>query len=603
MKRAAVQQGLVHHDPDVDAIYRLIHADSKNGLDNRFNKFAPAITLSVGTYSPWNSQNTMFHKSAFHTLFLPTTVSFRTTDIWRSFISQKILHLSGLTVSFVPTNAVQFRNAHNYLKDLKDEKQVYEDSGRMIEFLHNWKCSTRNSSQNCIIEMTNDLVKKKLLGKEDAKLMEMFLNDLTEMGFKFPILIENDFLDPYAPSTNETSRDVNCRRMHLEFELVDPNKKVSEVTQKSIQKLDYFGEIINWCGETGESIVSTKLSSPKQVHDQHRTSYVLQKHMNSVLIVVNNYPWKYGMGLIQRLYQPYFAMVIFCGPWYPAQFSDDTNFTSTISPINYIHMNPAEIEKGFYAYHCATLVQELGIQNVAGYFLMGDDTVFNIWQRIDFSRIHHLTGVSFEKSSEWWQYPDIGMGAAKNVVRFVNISRDPKIAETWKRLDTGLMKSGYLTNNVTVNDEMTSGHGRSFSDFFYIPASEIDYYASLMRIFYENKLFLEIAVNKFLKSVNYQTSLSGTSSYLWENDRNNWDSFYSKDMVAMHPVKLSTLKTSYENRTRYCTTIVQSWADIIFSGSQDFKIKADNETNHTNGSITFFGSILIIIIVLLSFHV
>lgn len=92
MKRAAVQQGLVHHDPDVDAIYRfwnnsfslknskifrLLHADSKNGLNLQFNKFAPPITLSVGSYSPWNSQNTLFHKSAFHTLFLPTTVSFR----------------------------------------------------------------------------------------------------------------------------------------------------------------------------------------------------------------------------------------------------------------------------------------------------------------------------------------------------------------------------------------------------------------------------------------------------------------------------------------------------------------------------------------------
>lgn len=40
---------------------------------------------------------------------------------------------------------------------------------------------------------------------------------------------------------------------------------------------------------------------------------------------------------------------------------------------------------------------------------------------------------------------------------------------------------------------------------FYIPTSESEYYASLMRIFYKNKLFLEIAVNKFLKSVNHQT--------------------------------------------------------------------------------------------------
>lgn len=83
----------------------------------------------------------------------------------------------------MPTNAVQFRNAHNYLKDFKDEKQVYEDSGKMIEFLHSWNCSTGNSTQSCMIELVNDLVKVKLLGKQDASLMEMFLNDLTAMGF------------------------------------------------------------------------------------------------------------------------------------------------------------------------------------------------------------------------------------------------------------------------------------------------------------------------------------------------------------------------------------------------------------------------------------
>ncbi|CCD66877.2 uncharacterized protein CELE_F02C9.2 [Caenorhabditis elegans] len=583
MKRAAVQQGLVHHDPDVDAIYRLQHADSRSGLNVKFNKFAPPITLSVGTYSPWNSQNTMFHKSAFHTLFLPTTVSFRTTDIWRSFISQKILHLSGLTVSFVPTNAVHFRNAHNYLKDFKDEQQVYEDSGRIIEFLHNWNCKTGSSIQSCIVQLANDLVEVKLLGEEDESLMEMFLNDLTALGFEFPSLIGDNYVDPYAPSANESSREVNCRRMYLEFKLVDPNTNVSEISRTSQEKLNYFGDIIKWCNETRKSSVSINFPSPKQLASLHEKSYVLKKHMDSVLIVVNNYPWKYGMGLIQRLYQPYFATVIFCGSWYPAEFSDDTNFTPTLFPINYIHMNPAEIEKGYFAYHCVTLAKELGLHDVEGYFLVADDTVFNIWQRIDFSRVHHLTGVTCEDSPIWWSIADVGMDAAKRVVGYINNSTAPEIAETWTKFETGLKKNGYVKNNLTVMDEMTSGLGRSVSDFFYIPTSESEYYASLMRIFYKNKLFLEIAVNKFLKSVNHQTSLSGNSSYLWGNDRNIWDTFYSRDMVAMHPLKLGYLKTPNEHRIRYCKTIIQSWSDIIFGGSQDFKVKADNDTDYKNG--------------------
>lgn len=106
----------------------------------------------------------------------------RTTDIWRSFIAQKILHLSGLTVSFVPTNAVQFRNAHDYLKDFKDEKQVYEDSGKMIQYLHDWKCAA-DSLKQCVIQLAENLAEEKLWGFEDSNLIKGFLEDLENMGY------------------------------------------------------------------------------------------------------------------------------------------------------------------------------------------------------------------------------------------------------------------------------------------------------------------------------------------------------------------------------------------------------------------------------------
>ncbi|EYC02169.1 hypothetical protein Y032_0101g3342 [Ancylostoma ceylanicum] len=122
MRTAAVQQGLVHKDPDVDALYRLLHADKREGLDRGFNKFAPPITLASGTYAPWNSQNTLFHRRAFFTLLLPVTVAFRVTDIWRSYFAQKLLHLVGENIAFYPANAIQIRNSHNYLDDFRSEE-------------------------------------------------------------------------------------------------------------------------------------------------------------------------------------------------------------------------------------------------------------------------------------------------------------------------------------------------------------------------------------------------------------------------------------------------------------------------------------------------
>lgn len=106
------------------------------------------------------------------------------------------------------------------------------------------------------------------------------------------------------------------------------------------------------------------------------------------------------MGLLQRLYQPYFATTIFCGSWYPENFTEIDNFTTTLYPINYVHLNEAEIHQGYFGYHCLTVVKEMGLSNVEGYFLMADDAIFNIWQRIDYSRVFHLHG-SYNTENEW----------------------------------------------------------------------------------------------------------------------------------------------------------------------------------------------------------
>lgn len=58
---------------------RLLYADKDFGLNVTFDSVAPPILLNAGTYSPWNSQNTLFHYKAFFAMFLPTTVEFRST--------------------------------------------------------------------------------------------------------------------------------------------------------------------------------------------------------------------------------------------------------------------------------------------------------------------------------------------------------------------------------------------------------------------------------------------------------------------------------------------------------------------------------------------
>jgi len=116
----ALTQFLADQDPDVDAIYRL----TNNTLVN-FDASAPSIYLTPGTWSPCNSQATLLHRDYFHTLYLPCFVPFRMTDIWRSFVAQKVLWANGEGVVFVAPNVVQERNPHDFFKDFKDEVLGY----------------------------------------------------------------------------------------------------------------------------------------------------------------------------------------------------------------------------------------------------------------------------------------------------------------------------------------------------------------------------------------------------------------------------------------------------------------------------------------------
>src|SRR6185369_7426051 len=89
-----VQQGLADENPDVDAMYRLIME-----LPVHFKKRTPVI-LGLNSICPFNSQNTTWFKQAFPLLYLPSYCSFRMTDIWRSFIAQRICAANGWYILF-----------------------------------------------------------------------------------------------------------------------------------------------------------------------------------------------------------------------------------------------------------------------------------------------------------------------------------------------------------------------------------------------------------------------------------------------------------------------------------------------------------------------
>lgn len=132
--KVLVWQGLADGDSDVDAIYRLVLMQ-----DVAFEK-NKSVALSRGVLSPFNSQNTLWLKEAWAFLYLPHTVTFRYTDILRSFVAQfGIWALGGLLGFMSPTVSSMERNYHNLLKDFADEVPMYNSFNKVMETLKDRK--------------------------------------------------------------------------------------------------------------------------------------------------------------------------------------------------------------------------------------------------------------------------------------------------------------------------------------------------------------------------------------------------------------------------------------------------------------------------------
>ncbi|KAL6728497.1 hypothetical protein Aduo_010267 [Ancylostoma duodenale] len=563
MRTAAVQQGLVHKDPDVDALYRLLHADKREGLDEGFNKFAPPITLASGTYAPWNSQNTLFHRRAFFTLMLPVTVSFRVTDIWRSYFAQKLLHMIGENIAFYPANAIQIRNAHNYLDDFRSEENIYLKTGKLVKFLDGWRC-THTSIANCAIELADEFRARKFWRKTDAILMRKWIEDLRDMSYEFPPI---KHIDESSMSPNESLRGSNCRRAEMEF--VSERSWPNEVDKRSRFKIRAFGDLSDWCEAANYSEFLHKLPSPRRLSVAHEKDGVLADLKNTALIITYNYPMNQTIGVLQRMYQPYFGVTIFCGPWYPEEYDDNSDFPKILRPFSYIHLSKNEIQNGYYAYYCLAKVKDLRLGNLQGYFMTSDDNTFNFWHEINLNTTMHPSGTKDENINGTWWPTDIGGGAVKRAVYLFEekYKNDTDVQAVWDQYQDGISKKMIEAN---ASSHLRAQDGWAISDMYYVPSSLLDYHAGLMEIFFEARLFHEIAVSKYLYTVPHQLLRESEYRYLWyPDDRSKWDDIYNEYLVVLHPIKISHSE-DVTFRKRFCRSVLKTfWSNLLDIGRKD----------------------------------
>ena len=169
--KVGIWQGLANGDPDVDAIYRL--SINKSCY---FQKNAP-IVLKKGNIAPINSQNTLFTKKFFPLLYLPTSVTFRFTDILRGYVAQPILWAAGYNIGFTDATVLQIRNEHDYMTDFRSEIPMYINSENIINFVESSVSCSKSIEEN-LYTAYKKLMQNNIVTKMEMKILESWLRDI-----------------------------------------------------------------------------------------------------------------------------------------------------------------------------------------------------------------------------------------------------------------------------------------------------------------------------------------------------------------------------------------------------------------------------------------
>ena len=182
-----VLQSLADYHPDVDAVFRLTMPIPFFFNQPKENKH---LMIPWGRFAPYNAQATLHFKQGFFGLFLPITVSGRVSDIWRSYVAQRLFWDVGLHLGFIANpQVVQERNMHSTIGDSVSEWDLYIKSKQMIDYLGDWKGKGRALVER-MEEVWVALYERQYIELDDVEVVQLWLQSLLDIGYPFPDLID-----------------------------------------------------------------------------------------------------------------------------------------------------------------------------------------------------------------------------------------------------------------------------------------------------------------------------------------------------------------------------------------------------------------------------
>jgi hypothetical protein len=107
------------------------------------------------------------------------------TDIWRSFVAQRILWTIDSELSFHQATVVQDRNEHSLLRDFEDEIPGYLNNLKIVDALENINLQSglESISSNMML-CYEKLCSLDLIGAGELNLLETWLSDLLVIRHK-----------------------------------------------------------------------------------------------------------------------------------------------------------------------------------------------------------------------------------------------------------------------------------------------------------------------------------------------------------------------------------------------------------------------------------
>lgn len=169
-------QGVADGNPDVDAVFRLANPRWPYDVFKFEAGESYFVDLQSQPWLPLNSQTTAWPHELLPLMYLPSTCSFRMTDIWRGYIAQRVLREFQKGVVLGGPLARQERNEHDLMVDFAQEVEGYVGYRRFTGLLGQMDITGLSYSDSLLL-IYSDMVDEGFFLPGEMKILEVWLSD------------------------------------------------------------------------------------------------------------------------------------------------------------------------------------------------------------------------------------------------------------------------------------------------------------------------------------------------------------------------------------------------------------------------------------------